>query len=80
MNAGKKIADKVPTLEELLAARGIHKNACFDDYQDYIVASQAQGARVQLVQHPRIHPHGSMHLALGRTTSVKRFWSRGDKR
>jgi hypothetical protein len=76
----KEPGTRLPTLEELLERRGIRKSAKFDDYQDYIEQEQRRGVRPGLINLPRIHVHGSMHLALGRIQSVKRFWSRGDKR
>lgn len=70
----------LPSLEELLRRRGITKSEEFDDYQDYIEEQENAGVRPRLLGLRRIHTHGSMHLALGRVQSVRRFWTRADRK
>lgn len=70
---------ELPSLEELLDRRGIHKSTGFDDYQDFIKTQQQAGVAPRLIKFPRIFPQGSMHLALGRISTTKRFWTWRDK-
>lgn len=64
---------ELPTLEELLRRRGISKNPQFDDYQDFIEDAEGKGIKPRLFGFNRVPAEGSMHLALGRTVSVKNF-------
>ncbi|ACB28396.1 hypothetical protein Mrad2831_6482 (plasmid) [Methylobacterium radiotolerans JCM 2831] len=61
-----------PSLDELLAKHGASKGDTFNDYQDYILEKEKKikpklFGRGLLVE-------GSMHLALGRIMSVKKFF------
>ena len=70
---------EVPSLRELLLRRGIQPSQGFADYQDYIEQRQQEGCRPRLLRLPGLFA-GDIHLALGRTTSVKCFWRQSDKR
>jgi hypothetical protein len=60
-------------LERLLERRGIVKNEEFGDYQDYIEEAERGGLKSRVIASSRVVSEGSMHLALGRTVSTKKF-------
>lgn len=65
------MSENLPTLEQLLERRGVRKNQDFDDYQDYILAREKHLSPT-LCNTNSIFS-GSMHLAMGRIMSVRRF-------
>jgi hypothetical protein len=68
-----EIERELPTLEELLLRRGIAKSEDFGDYQDFIESAEQNDVRPRLFGFSRVLPEGSMHLALGRTMSARKF-------
>lgn len=71
MSKGEKNIE-LPTLEFLLAERGIIKSPVYGDYQDYIEA-RSKKLKAVCLNAKRLFSSRSMHLALGRITKINRF-------
>ena len=64
-------SEKPPTVQEVLAERGVHPSQQFGDYQDYI-EQQQEKLPTKLVREERVPVEGSVHLSLGRLIRVFR--------
>lgn len=71
MSADTKTLE-LPTLDELLSARGVFPNPKTGDYQDYI-EEREKDTEIGFLGLSRVFPQGSMHLALKRIAKTRKF-------